>query len=165
MPNTPRRVAAATKIQAAFRGMRVRRGGVEVDPWNRRWFGLAQPHGIDPVSLNNIPAGNVYFSIPTASPNVRTPLSRTTFVTYVHREYPHLQRGDIHPFAIAQWNPRAVLFTSPVTRRPVRVRNVRMHVKPLYQVKPLRSNMNTPKRKNNNNRPTQGQAKRRRVAA
>jgi len=156
MPNTTRRTAAATKIQAAARGWLTRRAGAEIDPWNRRWFGLAQPHGIDPVSLNNIRSGNMYFSIPTTNPNVRTPLSRTTFVNYVHREYPHLQRGDIHPFALAQWNPRAVLLTSPITRRPVRVKNVRMHVKPLYRVK-------TPTRKNGPN--TQSPAKRRRVAA
>lgn len=159
MPNTPRRTAAATKIQAAFRGMRSRRSSVEIDPWNRRWFGVARSNGIDPVSLNNIRAGNMYFSIPTASPNVRTPLSRNSFVTLVHREYPHLQMRDIHPFAIAQWNPRAFLFMSPITRRPVRVRNVRMHVKPLYRVK------SPVKRNNGPNNNTPGSAKRRRVAA
>ena len=139
MPNTPRRTVAATKIQSVFRGWRTRHGSgfnnlPVLNPWNVRYFEVARPSGIDPISLNNIRAGNVYFSIPTNSPNVRTPLSRTTFVNYVRREYPHLQPRDINPFALMNWNPRAILFQSPITRRTIRVKNVRVHVKPLYRV-------------------------------
>ena len=173
MPNTPGRRVAATKIQAAFRGWRTRHGSgfgnlPVLNPWNARHFEVSQPNGIDPVSLNNSRAGNVYFSIPTNNPRVRTPLTRTTFVNYIRHRHPGLQ---VDPFRlVTNLNPQFVLFSSPVTRANVKVGNVRVHVKPRYKIKtpmPLRSAMATTKRKggpnNNNNRPTQGPAKRRRV--
>lgn len=93
--------------------------------WNPNNFNRRRPNNRDPVSLNRILPGSVYFTIPTSSTNVRVSLSKKTFLNLVKRQHPHVVR--LTPWDLFNYNKNAVLFRNPITRANVKVGNVRVH--------------------------------------
>jgi|688.fasta_scaffold02887_26 hypothetical protein len=93
--------------------------------WNPANYGKRRPNNIDPVSLNRILPGSVYFTIPTNSNRARVSLSRNTFLNLVRHQHPHINR--LTPWDLYNYNKNAILFRNPITRQNVKVGNVRVH--------------------------------------
>jgi hypothetical protein len=93
--------------------------------WSPNNFNKRRPNNRDPVSLNRILPGSVYFTIPTNSKNVRVSLSKNTFLSLVKTRRRHLTRFT--PWDLYNYNKNAILFLNPITRANVKVGNVRVH--------------------------------------
>lgn len=100
--------------------------------WDPKNFALKRSTNVDPVSLNQIGRGRVYFTIPSTSA-MRIPLSKNSFQKLVKRTYPGFTE-EVNVWDLMVWPQNAVLFQNPLTRANVRVKNVQMHTQPHYHV-------------------------------
>ena len=135
---------------------------------------IRRPNNVNFVSTMPIRPGKRYWAFPA---NINNPNRNAPQLIVTEYSLRQLMRHDPNGIGrmyaqvpIHRIDPGEILFRHPIQRnRNVTKANLREYIAPLYMVKsprPFRSNMSTLRRKrpnNNNNRPTQGPAKRRRM--
>lgn len=96
-------------------------------------FRVRRANNKDPITLNHIRAGNLYFALPTNARNIYVPLTQASFNTLV-KSHHGPNTPSITPWGLFNLPANTILFRHPTTRRNVKVGNIQIFRQPHYGV-------------------------------